>query len=62
MTNNSGSDRKCVKAAIFSQRIPEGGNSQNFLGKLVRFFVTLGLRILRLFRLKELFEANITKG
>jgi len=28
------------------------GDSQNFLSKFVRFFVTLGLKILRLFRLK----------
>jgi len=39
-----------------------GGDSQNFLGKFVRFFVTLGLKILRLFRLKVLFEAEIIKG
>jgi len=39
-----------------------GENSQNFLGKFVRFFVTLGLKILRLFRLKVLFEADIIKG
>jgi len=37
-------------------------NSQNFLGKFVRFFVTLGLKILRLFRLTVLFEADIIKG
>jgi hypothetical protein len=40
----------------------EGGNSQNFLGKFVRFFVTLGTKILRLFRLKVLFEEDIIKG
>ncbi len=28
-----------------------GRNSQNFLRKFVRFFVTLGLKILRLFKL-----------
>ncbi len=28
-----------------------GGDSQNFLGKFVRFFITVGLKILRLFRL-----------
>ncbi len=38
-----------------------GGNSQNFLCKFVRFFVTLGLKIFRLFRLKVLFEADIIK-
>jgi len=36
-----------------------GGDSQNFLQKVVRFFVTLGLKILLLFRLKALFEADI---
>jgi len=40
----------------------QGGNSQNFLGKFVRFFVTFGLKILRLFRFKILFEANIITG
>jgi len=34
------------------------GDSQNFF----RFFVTLGLKILRLFRLRVLFEADIIKG
>jgi len=38
------------------------GNSQNFLGKFVRFLITLGLKILILFRLKVLFEADIIKG
>jgi len=33
----------------------QGGDSQNFLGKFARFFVTLGLKILRLFRLKSTF-------
>jgi len=40
----------------------QGGDSQNFLQKFVRFFVTLGLKILRLFRLKVLYEADIIKG
>jgi len=40
----------------------QGGNSQNFLGKFVRFFLTLGLKILRLFRFKVLFEVDIIKG
>jgi len=39
-----------------------GGDSQNFLGKFQRFFVTLNLKILRLFRIKVLFEADISKG
>ena len=40
----------------------QGGDSQNFLHKFVRCFVTLGIKILRLFRLKVLFEADIKKG
>jgi len=41
----------------------QGVDSQNFLRKFVRFFlVTLGLKILRLFRLKVLFEADIMQG
>ncbi len=39
-----------------------GGNSQNFLSKFVRFFVTLGHKILRSQRLKVVFEANVIKG
>jgi hypothetical protein len=38
-----------------------GGDSQNFLHKFLRFFVILGLKILRLFRFKVLFE-DIIKG
>ncbi len=38
-----------------------GGNSQKFLRKFIRFFATLGLKTLRLFRLKVLFEADIIK-
>jgi hypothetical protein len=42
---------------------PQGGNSQNFLeANLKDFFVTLGLKFLRLFRLKVIFEADIIKG
>jgi len=36
-------------------------DSQKLLHKFVRFIVTLGLKILRLLRLKLLFEANIIK-
>jgi len=39
----------------------QGGNSQNFLSKFVRFFVTLGLKILRLQRLKVVFEVDVIK-
>jgi len=39
----------------------QGGNSQNFFSKFVRFFVTLGLKILRLSRLKVVFETDIIK-
>jgi len=41
---------------------PLGANSQIFLSKFVRFFITLDLKILRLFRFKVLFEADIIKG
>jgi hypothetical protein len=37
-------------------------NSQNFLGKFVRFFVILGLKILRLKGLKVVFEADVNKS
>jgi len=37
------------------------GNSQNFLGKFVRFYVTLGLNIFSLLRLKVVFKADIIK-
>ncbi len=36
-----------------------GGDLPNFLRKFVRIFVTLGLEILRLFKLKVLSEADI---
>jgi len=39
-----------------------GGDSQNFLRKFVRFFIILSLKILRLCRLKVLFEADVIKG
>ncbi len=38
----------------------QGGDSQNFLGKFVRFFVTLVLKVL--IRFKVLFEADINKS
>ncbi len=38
-----------------------GVNSQNFLGEFVRFFLTFGHKILRLFILKVLFEADCIK-
>jgi hypothetical protein len=40
----------------------QGGNSQNFLRKFLRFFLTLCLKILKLFRLKVPFETDIIKG
>jgi len=40
----------------------QGGDLQNFLQKFLIFFVTLSLKILRLFRLKVLFEADIIEG
>jgi hypothetical protein len=54
-----------IKRKIYCRREKDenlGGNSQNFLHKFVRFFVTLGIKILRLFKLKVLFEANINKS
>jgi len=39
-----------------------GGDSQNFLRKFVRFFLTLGLKILRFLSLKIVIEADIIKG
>jgi len=39
-----------------------GGDSKNFLRKFVQFLVTLGLKIMRLLRLKVVFEADIIKG
>jgi hypothetical protein len=39
----------------------KGQNSQNFVSKFVRFFETLGLKILRLLRLKVVFKADIIK-
>ncbi len=40
----------------------QGGDSQNFLRKFERVFLTFGLKILRLFNFKVLFEADIIKG
>ncbi len=40
----------------------QGGDSQNFLRKFLIFFLTLGLKILRLKWLKVVFEADIIKG
>jgi len=53
--------KKLTQNNIYST-IAHGGDSQNFLGKFVIFFVTSGPKILRLFRLKVLFEADIIKG
>jgi hypothetical protein len=39
-----------------------GWGITKLLSKFVIFFVTLGLKILRVFRLKVLFEADIIKG
>jgi hypothetical protein len=56
-------EKRFVGLALYRNTLKVlGGNSQNFLGKFVRFLVTLGLKILRLFRLKVLFEANIING
>jgi len=53
-------DRMRVKYDIGNNE--QGGDSQNFLCKFIIFFVTLGLKILRLFRLKVVFETDIIKG
>jgi len=39
-----------------------GQNLQNFFGKFVRFFVTLGLNNLRLEWLKVVYEADVNKS
>jgi len=53
-------DRMRVKYGIGINE--QGGDSQNFLCKFIIFFVTLGLKILTLFRLKVVFETDIIKG
>ncbi len=53
--------QKFSKAVMYYQFILLGGNSQNFLSKFLRLFVTLGLKILRLLRLKVVFEVDINK-
>ncbi len=57
--SNSGQKRKLWH--ILKQLNFLGGNSQNFLSKFLIFFVTLGLKILRLKWLKVVFEADINK-
>ncbi len=47
--------------AVLKIRLTLGRNSQNFLRKFVRFFVTLDLKILRLKSRKVVFEADINK-
>ncbi len=49
------------KRVVFINTKHKSGDLQNLLGKFVTFFVTFGLKILRLFRPKVLFEANIIK-
>jgi len=39
-----------------------GGYSHDFLCKFLRFFVSLGLKILRLVQLKAVIEADINKS
>jgi len=62
-TTNTSLERRCEQTVEtkFQVRLL-GGNPQNFLPKFVRFFLTLGLKIWTLFRLKVLFEADIIKG
>jgi hypothetical protein len=58
LTTNNGKERQYNEDRFL---LHLGGDSQNFLFKFVRFFVSLGLKILRFFRLKVLFEAEIIK-
>ncbi len=39
----------------------QGGYSQNFLRQILKIFITLGLNILRFYRPKVFFKANISK-
>jgi len=43
----------------YLSKIGHGGNSQNFLWKILKIFLTLGLKILILLILKEVFETDI---
>ena len=52
----------CVTNAQVWQVCVQGGNSQNFLKQFLKIFITLGLKILGLVRLKVIFEADIIKG
>ncbi len=49
-------------SAAYNNKEKQGWNSQNFLHKFVRFFLSLGLKVLRLFRLKVFFEALALKS
>ncbi len=40
----------------------QGRKSQNFLRRICKIFVTLGLKILILLRFKKVFKADILKG
>ncbi len=52
--------KKSIFAPEFEKKLL-GGNSQNFLKIILKIFVTLGLKILVLLRLKEIFETGIHK-
>jgi len=56
------SERYRKKANVASHTVQGGNSQQNFVSKFIRFFVTLGLKILRLFSFKVLFEADIING
>jgi len=58
MQNALNDDFSTLGSVINSQ----GGDSQNFLRKFARLFVTLGLKILKVLSLKVVFDADIIKG
>ena len=45
----------------YINNLAQGGYSQNFLRQILKIFVTLGLNILRFYRPKVFFKANISK-
>jgi hypothetical protein len=50
------------EAVSYRKNTNPGEYSQNFLGQFVRFFVTLGLKIMRIFRLKVFLKQMSLKG
>jgi len=56
--NNEALGRKSLAIHIIWHK-PHRRNSQNFLCKFIRFFVTLGLKIFRPLSLKVVFDADM---